>query len=50
MRAILSQTVFRRLGARRSTPAVTKHLKRWWRAGESWDTPLAEVDAREGGS
>jgi uncharacterized protein YndB with AHSA1/START domain len=25
-------------------------LKRWWRAGESWETPLAEVDAREGGS
>ena len=25
-------------------------LKRWWRAGETWDTPLAEVDAREGGS
>jgi hypothetical protein len=48
MRAILSQTAFRR--ARRSTPAVTKHLKRWWRAGESWETPLAEVDAREGGS
>lgn len=25
-------------------------LKRWWRAGETWDTPLAEVDPREGGA
>jgi uncharacterized protein YndB with AHSA1/START domain len=25
-------------------------LKRWWAAGPTWDTPLAEVDAREGGS
>jgi uncharacterized protein YndB with AHSA1/START domain len=25
-------------------------LKRWWAAGATWDTPLAEVDAREGGS
>jgi uncharacterized protein YndB with AHSA1/START domain len=24
-------------------------LKRWWRAAPTWDTPLAEVDAREGG-
>jgi uncharacterized protein YndB with AHSA1/START domain len=24
-------------------------LKQWWSAGETWDTPLAEVDAREGG-
>ena len=24
-------------------------LKRWWRAAPSWETPLAEVDAREGG-
>jgi uncharacterized protein YndB with AHSA1/START domain len=25
-------------------------LKRWWAAAPSWSTPLAEVDAREGGS
>jgi glutathione S-transferase len=25
-------------------------LKRWWAAAPTWDTPLAEVDAREGGS
>ena len=25
-------------------------LRRWWAAGPTWDTPLAEVDAREGGS
>lgn len=25
-------------------------LKRWWAAAPSWETPLAEVDAREGGS
>lgn len=25
-------------------------LRRWWRASESWETPLAEVDVREGGS
>ncbi|HEU0246963.1 MAG TPA: SRPBCC domain-containing protein [Gaiellaceae bacterium] len=25
-------------------------LRRWWAAAPSWDTPLAEVDAREGGS
>jgi uncharacterized protein YndB with AHSA1/START domain len=25
-------------------------LKRWWRAAETWETPLAEVDAREGGA
>jgi uncharacterized protein YndB with AHSA1/START domain len=25
-------------------------LKRWWRASDTWGTPLAEVDAREGGS
>jgi uncharacterized protein YndB with AHSA1/START domain len=24
-------------------------LKRWWRAAPTWETPLAEVDAREGG-
>ncbi|MFL5923267.1 MAG: SRPBCC domain-containing protein [Gaiellaceae bacterium] len=24
-------------------------LRRWWRAGEGWETPLAEVDPREGG-
>jgi uncharacterized protein YndB with AHSA1/START domain len=24
-------------------------LRRWWAAGATWDTPLAEVDAREGG-
>lgn len=24
-------------------------LKRWW-AAASWETPLAEIDAREGGS
>lgn len=24
-------------------------LRRWWAAGESWDTPLAEVDLRPGG-
>lgn len=28
-------------------PAV---LKRWWAAAPTWDTPLAEVDAREGGA
>ena len=25
-------------------------LRRWWAAAPGWDTPLAEVDAREGGS
>jgi len=25
-------------------------LRQWWAAGATWDTPLAEVDAREGGS
>jgi uncharacterized protein YndB with AHSA1/START domain len=25
-------------------------LKRWWAAGATWDTPLAEVDARQGGT
>ena len=25
-------------------------LTRWWAAAPTWDTPLAEVDAREGGS
>lgn len=25
-------------------------LRRWWRAAEDWGTPLAEVDARQGGS
>ena len=25
-------------------------LKRWWAAQPTWDTPVAEVDAREGGS
>lgn len=25
-------------------------LKRWWAAGPTWDTPLAEVDARQGGT
>ena len=25
-------------------------LKRWWAAAPTWDTPLAEVDAQEGGS
>jgi uncharacterized protein YndB with AHSA1/START domain len=25
-------------------------LKRWWAAAPTWETPLAEVDAREGGS
>jgi uncharacterized protein YndB with AHSA1/START domain len=25
-------------------------LKRWWAAGATWDTPLAEVDARQGGA
>ena len=25
-------------------------LRRWWAAAPTWDTPLAEVDAREGGS
>lgn len=24
-------------------------LKQWWAAGATWETPLAEVDAREGG-
>jgi uncharacterized protein YndB with AHSA1/START domain len=24
-------------------------LRRWWHAAPTWDTPLAEVDAREGG-
>lgn len=24
-------------------------LKRWWAAGATWETPVAEVDAREGG-
>lgn len=28
-------------------PAV---LRRWWAASETWDTPVAEVDAREGGN
>jgi len=28
----------------------TDVLKRWWAAGETWETPLAEVDAREGGA
>lgn len=27
-----------------------KVLKRWWAAGATWDTPLAKVDPREGGS
>ena len=27
-----------------------KVLKRWWAAAPTWNTPLAEVDAREGGS
>jgi uncharacterized protein YndB with AHSA1/START domain len=25
-------------------------LRRWWAAGPDWDTPLAEVDLREGGA
>jgi uncharacterized protein YndB with AHSA1/START domain len=25
-------------------------LKRWWAAGATWDTPVAEVDPRQGGS
>jgi uncharacterized protein YndB with AHSA1/START domain len=25
-------------------------LKRWWAAAPTWSTPLAEVDAREGGA
>jgi uncharacterized protein YndB with AHSA1/START domain len=25
-------------------------LKRWWAAAPTWQTPLAEVDAREGGT
>jgi uncharacterized protein YndB with AHSA1/START domain len=25
-------------------------LKRWWAAAPTWETPLADVDAREGGS
>ena len=25
-------------------------LKRWWAAGPDWDTPVAEVDLREGGT
>ena len=25
-------------------------LRQWWAAGPTWDTPLAEVDVREGGS
>jgi len=25
-------------------------LKRWWAAAPTWETPLAEIDAREGGS
>jgi uncharacterized protein YndB with AHSA1/START domain len=25
-------------------------LRRWWAAAPTWETPLAEVDAREGGS
>jgi uncharacterized protein YndB with AHSA1/START domain len=25
-------------------------LKRWWPAGSDWETPVAEVDARVGGS
>jgi uncharacterized protein YndB with AHSA1/START domain len=25
-------------------------LKRWWAAAPTWETPLAEVDPREGGS
>jgi uncharacterized protein YndB with AHSA1/START domain len=25
-------------------------LRRWWAAAPTWDTPLAEVDLREGGS
>ena len=25
-------------------------LRRWWAAGPDWDTPVAEVDLREGGS
>jgi uncharacterized protein YndB with AHSA1/START domain len=25
-------------------------LKRWWRAGETWETPLADVDPQEGGA
>jgi uncharacterized protein YndB with AHSA1/START domain len=25
-------------------------LKRWWAAGATWETPLAEIDPREGGS
>ncbi len=25
-------------------------LKRWWAAAPTWETPLAEVDVREGGS
>ena len=24
-------------------------LKQWWKAAATWDTPLADVDAREGG-
>ena len=27
----------------------TDVLKRWWRAQPTWETPVAEVDAREGG-
>ena len=30
-----------------TNPAV---LKRWWAAAPTWETPLAEVDTREGGS
>jgi uncharacterized protein YndB with AHSA1/START domain len=28
----------------------TDVLKRWWAAQPTWETPLAEVDAREGGA
>jgi uncharacterized protein YndB with AHSA1/START domain len=27
-----------------------EELKRWWRVGEDWTTPLAEVDLRVGGT
>jgi len=48
MRAILSQTVFRR--ARRLEAGGDDASEALVARGESWETPLAGVDAREGGS